>query len=300
MIIDAHLHVASDLFTPKLFLDGMVDNIIIKMQAGGKPVVRNTVEKYFEGMLQDHYCDRLVSEMDEANISKAVILLPDFTFKLGNSGLSIEEMYNHHRRIMEKHPGRFHVLASPDPRWGSDALVLMIKGIEEFGFSGMKLYPPAGYSPRDKILYPFYEYCQSKGLPVLLHTGGTSPILELDMADPIFIDKPARDFPNLNFILAHACGAYFQTCVMLAKYRPNIYLDVSAFNHKDLVAIDYVLNAGLLHKVIFGTDWPVFSSSGNFSENVNFFKEYFDKSNEFDDELTSMFFAKNIQRLLNS
>src|SRR5690606_26723281 len=98
--------------------------------------------------------------------------------------------------ICERHPGRFYVFAGVDPRWGLDGIRLFERGVGEYGFHGLKLYPPCGYSPSDPRLYSLYEICASRGLPVLTHVGGTSPALAFDTSDPILLDQAARSFPS--------------------------------------------------------------------------------------------------------
>lgn len=39
-------------------------------------------------------------------------------------------------------------------------------------FFGVKIYPGLGYLPSDHRLYPIYEICEKKGIPVLTHCGG--------------------------------------------------------------------------------------------------------------------------------
>jgi uncharacterized protein len=93
----------------------------------------------------------------------------------------------------------------------------------------MKLYPPCGYRLNDPLLYPYYEICAQYSLPVLSHIGATSPVLDFEIALPIYVDKPARDFPGVDFVLAHGSVHYPDECAMLCNNRPNIYIDVSGY-----------------------------------------------------------------------
>ncbi len=53
---------------------------------------------------------------------------------------------------------------------------LFLEAFPENGpsFFGVKIYPGLGYSPADYRLWPIYEICQSKKIPVLTHCGGES------------------------------------------------------------------------------------------------------------------------------
>lgn len=262
-IVDGHCHVASTRYLPRSFIEAASENMALALAAQGIPVNRRRLIDTYLQKLEDPYCDQLIAEMDAAGVQQAVLLLPDFTAVLKDSELTIEQMFAEHRAIRERHPERFYVFAGVDPRWGLDGIRLFERGIVEYGFHGLKLYPPCGYSPSDRRLYSLYEICASRGLPVLTHVGGTSPALAFDTSDPILVDQAARDFPSVRFILAHASTAFTETCVMLARSRPNVYLDISGYETAPVEALRPLFQRGINHKLIFGTDWPVFRLQGD-------------------------------------
>lgn len=261
-IIDAHCHIASTDFTPPSFIEGVIDNVAAALAAQGLRPDRNKLLSLYLDKMKDPDCDELVAEMDQAGIEKAVLLLPDFTYALKDSSLTISEMFDRHRAVLQARPDKFYVLAGVDPRWGADGIQLFERAITEYGFHGLKLYPPCGYSPSDRSLYPFYEICAKYRLPVLTHTGATSPALPFESARPIHIDQAALDFPTVNFILAHGSISYVEECIMLCAYRPNLYLDISGFETIPVELLTPLFTRGINHKVIFGTDWPVFRMQG--------------------------------------
>jgi len=58
--------------------------------------------------------------------------------------------------------------AAVDPR--QDNIVeKTIALIEQNDFRGLKLYPPTGYHPDDRRLWPLYEYAEQHNLPVMTH-----------------------------------------------------------------------------------------------------------------------------------
>jgi len=262
-IIDGHCHVASTEFTPRSFVEGVIDNVLSALAAQGLRPDRNNLIKLYLDKMQDPDCNELIAEMAEAGIEKAVLLLPDFTYALKDSTLTISEMFDRHHTLLQQHSDKFFVFAGVDPRWGADGIQLFEKAVKEFGFHGLKLYPPCGYSPSDRALYPYYEICAQHGLPVLTHTGATSPALAFEIARPIFIDQAALDFRNVNFILAHGSVAYVEECIMLCAFRPNIYLDISGFEMSPVESLNPLIYRGINHKIIFGTDWPVFRMQGS-------------------------------------
>lgn len=263
-IIDAHCHIASMEHTPRSFVDGAIDNLETAMRAKGLSLPRGVLARSYEQRMQDGDCDELAAEMDAAGIVRTVLLAPDFTFALQDCDLTIAETFARHAAVRRRHPGRFEVFAGADPRWGRDGLDLFERYVAEEGFAGLKIYPPCGYSPNDPGLYPFYEICGHRGIPVLMHIGATSPCLSFEYASPLHADAACRAFPQVRFILAHAATAYTDECLMLAAFRPNVYVDISGFQGSPdpVAAVSKVAGAGIAHKVLFGTDWPVFRLQG--------------------------------------
>jgi uncharacterized protein len=297
-LIDFHCHIASEMCFPASFRDGVVENMTAALEARGAPMARETVTKFFEGTLGDPLCDELVKEMDDAGIEAAVLLLPDFTYALRDATHTIEELIEHHRMVQERHPGRFWVLVGVDPRWGQDGIDLFERAICEFGFDGMKLYPPCGYALSDKALWPYYELCSEYSLPVLSHIGASSPVLNFELAQPIFVDKAARDFPNVDFILAHGSVQYPEECAMLCSHRPNVYLDVSGYETSDVAGLNRLFSRGINHKVLFATDWPIFRLQGRQID----FVERLNSPGAFPESMSSLerqlFLKGNAERLL--
>jgi uncharacterized protein len=297
-IIDFHCHVAAEMCFPPAFRDGVVDNMALSLASRGVPIPRDKVAAMHAGTLRDPLCDDLVGEMDAAGITEAVLLLPDFTYALRDGTHSIAELVEHHRLVRERHPGRFRVLAGVDPRWGAAGLALFEKAVVEYGFDGMKLYPPCGYRLDDRSLYPFYEICSAYGLPVLTHVGATAPALDFEIARPIFVDRAARDFPGVDFVLAHGSVHYPDECAMLCNNRPNIYLDVSGYEAAGLAGLHALFSRGINHKILFGTDWPIFRLQGrqaSFVQRLRDGEAFPDAMPERDREL---FFYGNAARLL--
>lgn len=257
-IVDGHAHVASRDYIPDEFTEGVVQNLLVRASAQGVAIQLARMRDLVYETLNDPDCEQLRQQMDAAGIAHTVLLLPDFSYALRGAGLTIAEQIERHGQVLRRHPGRFSLLVGVDPRWGTDAVTLFERTLQSGIARGLKLYPPCGYSPSDRALYPFYELCRSRNLPVLLHTGGTSPALDLQFASPLLVDAAAREFPEVRFILAHASGTYAEECVMLASSRPNVFLDVSGCAGHAMARLSTFCDQGVTHKLIFGTDWPVF------------------------------------------
>ncbi len=262
-VIDAHAHIASEDFIPRSFVDGSIDNLLEAMHARGMALPRPKVARMFEKKMQDPLCDTLVAEMDEAGIATSILLAADFSYVLKDSRLTAEEALRRHHEVKVRHGGRLEVFGGIDPRWGKDGVDLFERSLREWGFRGLKLYPPCGFSPSEPALDPFYELCDAYRVPALVHIGPTSPVLGYSMTAPFLLDEAARRFPRVKFILAHGAVSFTEECAMLCNFRPNVFLDLSAFQGAICpgggpAAVRTAVSRGINHKILFGTDWPVF------------------------------------------
>lgn len=267
-IIDSHCHIASEELTPRSFIDGAIDNMVLALSAQGIRVAASKLANRYRQAMQDPLCDALVAEMDESGVSKSILLAADFTYALKDCALSIEESFSRHRDVLARHPGKFEVFGGVDPRWGNDGVALFERSLKEFGFRGFKVYPPCGFSPSFSGLFPFYELCAQYKAPVVVHIGPTSPALSFDTSNPFLLDEAARKFPNVNFIMAHSAVSFTEESAMMCAFRPNIYLDISGYQSSVRAggageAVKRVVSRGINHKVLFGTDWPVFRLQGD-------------------------------------
>jgi predicted TIM-barrel fold metal-dependent hydrolase len=234
---------------------------MVELEASGFGVARHRVKEQLIAAHQDHDGRQMMSRADSADVDMMVVLLPDLTYAL-KSELTIEEMYREHRDTLQRYAPRIEVFAGVDPRWGKDGLDLFVRGILEFGFSGMKLYPPCGYALNDRALDPYYEFCDEHRVPVLTHIGATSPSLSFEFSRALSLDGPAKRYANIPFILAHGAVSDTEACIELCKFRPNVYLDLSgaqslATHARGVDRLTQLFTSGINHKIIFGTDWPI-------------------------------------------
>lgn len=278
MTIDCHTHIASARVIPAPFVKGMSDNIYANAVVMQENIKAENINMLLGRLMSfDEDCDKLLAEMDKAGIEKSVLLIVDFGITFPDEAEDLETLYVLHKRILDRYPGRFEVFAGIDPRRKTGGLELFEKSVRDWGFKGLKLYPPCGYSPSDERLYPYYEICAAYGIPVLLHTGPTSPSMSFAFSAPELINDAAHQFPTVNFILAHAAFMMHEQAAILAEYRPNIYLDVSGFtNALRMERFETILSEhkkrGIIHKILFGTDWPIHKLSGSQQTLVELFR----------------------------
>ncbi len=113
--------------------------------------------------------------------------------------------------------------------------------ITEMGARSIKLYNGhirGGWRCDDPaVAYPLYEKCQELGVDVVqFHKGSPFGMQNLEELSPLDLQKAARDFPDLNFIIHHAAIPFFEETVNIAGRFPNIYVAMSGIINFSLVA----------------------------------------------------------------
>lgn len=128
----------------------------------------------------------------------------------------------------------------------------------EFGFKGIKIYPPyQHHSPNDARMYPLYAKAQELGLPMLVHTGSSVfKGARIKYADPLLLDDVAIDFPEMPILMAHSGRPFwYEQAFWMARRHPNVYLELSGLPGRKLM--DYFPRLEEIHqKVVYGSDWP--------------------------------------------
>ncbi|MCI4066850.1 amidohydrolase family protein [Micromonospora sp. R77] len=275
MIVDSHVTLASDRATPRDFLEAQAANAAARLAAYGVTGRYGALLDQLLAGYQDHDGDRLVGELDGAGIDQAVLVAADYSWASPHA-VAPEELARLHHRVCSRHPGRFRVWWGVDPRAGTEGVALFERCVTEYGFAGLKLYPLTGYSPSDRRLYPYFEVCAARGLPVLTHTGPGWGPLDFTRGLPLLVDDAARDFPAVNFVLGHGGVTHVDEAVYLCAHRPNVHLDISQF--PSMLSADgwaahlnRLFRRGVNHKILFGTCWPAFRMSASLSTVVEEF-----------------------------
>ncbi|WP_229075527.1 amidohydrolase family protein [Actinoplanes sp. DH11] len=275
MIIDAHVTLASVRATPRDFLAAQAANVADRLAAYGVADRHAAVLDQLLAGYADHNGDRLVAELDEAGVDQAVLVAADYSHA-SPYAVPPEELARLHHDVCVRHPGRFRVMWGVDPRAGAAGVELFERCVTEYGFAGMKLYPLTGYSPSDRRLYPYFEVCAARGLPVLTHTGPGWGPLDFTLGRPLLVDDAARDFPGVDFILGHGGVTHVEEASYLCAHRPNVHLDISQFPSMLGVGgwvahLNRLFRTGINHKILFGTCWPSFRMSASLATVVTEF-----------------------------
>jgi len=161
--------------------------------------------------------------------------------------------------LVRHSPARFSLIANVNPHLHYPARDELARQLG-LGAIALKVHPVhGGFSPADPALYPAYQACAERGLPVVVHCGtSTFPGSSNELADPALLIPVLRDFPGLTVVLAHGGrGWWYDTAASLALLHENVWIELSGLPPHRLP--DYYAHFDLrrlARKFIFGTDWP--------------------------------------------
>jgi len=206
--------------------------------------------------------EELVAEMDSAGVDKAAISLCDYALRLGDGIFTATGENQIHVELMRRYPDRLIAFFGIDPR-RPGAADLFEMAVKEWGVKGLKFHNTTGWFPHDRVAYPLYEICQAHGLPVLFHCAPAGSPLLGRYCHPQEFDEMAADFRDMTVILAHAGGDLWQEALAIARRKPNICFDLSAWQrpvteHLDeaLFAIDRMREYIGTERILWGSDFP--------------------------------------------
>ncbi|MBD3173231.1 amidohydrolase family protein [Candidatus Bathyarchaeota archaeon] len=198
--------------------------------------------------------EEFIADLNEAGIDKAVVLSDKRT--------TPKQVADFCNQAPEKFIGFGYV--NPIQNDAADSTRVQRNELE---LHGLKLYPCSdGYKPDDTHAFKVYEVASEMNMPIMFHHAGMP--VEYDYlyhTDPAQIDVVAECFPQLKIVLAHIGYPRADETLYVTRKHRNVYCDISwpygDVNHpsflyllwKDLLT---ALNMGVLHKMIFGTDYP--------------------------------------------
>lgn len=134
-------------------------------------------------------------------------------------------------------------------------------GIDEYRLQGVKMMPMyAGFDPRDTRCEPVYAFCESRGLPILFHSGTTfNRAAPLGYTRPWLWDEVAIAHPELRMVLAHVGHPFCEECLVVIRKHPHVYTDISALYYRPWQFYNMLIAAqeyNVTHKLLNGTDYP--------------------------------------------
>lgn len=222
MIIDAHVHIGSDMLGFNM----------------NEYIVEEFIEKYNVDCI-------LVSNGDSVEVDHEQNLIPD------DYQTSQEDALKRTIEFARKHPGKIYVAAWVKPLTEkiSEEFETLIKDNLDI-IKAIKLHPyHSKISPVAPNTIPYLELADRYGLAVVSHTGNS------DEDSPLHMYEAAIKFPNVNFVMAHmGLGTDNSLALDLLGKADNLYGDTAWVPMSTTLEAIKRYGTG---KLVFGTDAPI-------------------------------------------
>jgi len=198
----------------------------------------------------------LLEEMDAGGIEISVI-------QGSPAGSGIRTDYEALNRALKPHRDRLVPFGCLDPHAEEDPRDTVRRFIEDMGYKGIGEWGYFDYT--DPVCDPVYEACIDLDVPILIHTGVTLPTTPLKWGRPEVLDEVVVRYPELKVIAAHCGAPWWNELSAVAIRHPNVWIDLSALAAYPRLAryqaLVTMLAAGLVDRLLFGSDFPVTNPS---------------------------------------
>jgi predicted TIM-barrel fold metal-dependent hydrolase len=194
--------------------------------------------------------------MAEAGVNACVVIA------LWSEHLGVRIPNEYIAEYVERWNGHAIGVASVDPNRRS-ARDEVRYAARELGLQGLKLSPPyQSFHPHSDEAWAVYRAAADEGLFLMFHQGAvTLRRGVLEYAQPVLLDRVARELPDTRIIVAHVGQPWYVEVMPMLRKHPHMYADLSARCSRPwqlrnilLSAIDY----GLTDKLLWGSDFPTF------------------------------------------
>jgi hypothetical protein len=181
--------------------------------------------------------------------------------------------------LKEAAPDRIVFVGAVDPNTMSPAECVreVDRQVRDLGATSIKFYQASAFdkwwSADDReVVYPIFEKCLELGVRcVQFHKGfAFSQQLMSPAMRSLDLQRPARDFPELQFIVHHMGWPYEDETIQVVSRFPNISLSMAALIQFHAIAPKmalHILGKALLwlgpQRVLYGSEgfvWPNFQS----------------------------------------
>lgn len=205
--------------------------------------------------------DLLLQEMDEAGVTWGVIMGRQSAEPHGvipNEAIAA---------VLAEYPDRFVAFAgidvSRDTGW---CLEEIDRCLAIGGFRGVSIEPGASPTPMmadDERLYPIYEHCAAREVPVSVTLSGLLSHMVgngYEYGSPLPLYDAAKDFPKLDFVISHGAWPWVRELLGLCFVLPNIYVSPDLYMvGVNLPGADEYVKAANMYmgdRTLFGTAYP--------------------------------------------
>ena len=203
--------------------------------------------------------ESLLRDMDRAGVDHAVVM----GFGWTDHGIA-QTANDYLLSASQAHPGRISAFASVNPAWG-DAAVVEARRCIEAGAAGLgELHADTqGFDICDRtVMEPIMDLLQEHQAPITIHA--SEPVGHVypgkGQTTPEKLLRFVSNFPDNRIILAHLGGGlpFYAAMPEVARATMNVWYDTAALPYLyDAPAITASVAAAGVHKILFGTDYPL-------------------------------------------
>ena len=192
------------------------------------------MERSIGGLPQFASVEDMLAKMDDAGVEK-VFICQTKMWSYRNKWMYMDTRLDEVTAYTERHPGRFVGLAGYNPFRIKESLAEIERAVRDHGFRGVYVHIYGFDIPiHDAKMYPLYAKCSELGVPVSLQVGHVLEGMPSEHARPIFLDRVACDFPDLELVGAHTGWPWVEELISVCYKWDNVYLGVDAWMPKYL------------------------------------------------------------------
>ena len=225
--------------------------------------------------------DDLMRDLFDEGYVDVGIFLPTILSQFYINGFHRRDEVN---ALVEKHPDRFVLDGSWDPRDGEAGLERFADEARRFNYPGVKLYTAEwrdgskGWTLKDPMSYRYLAKCEELGVKnIHVHKGPTVWPLNMDAFDVHDVDDVATAFPNLNFIVEHIGLPRLEDFCWIATQESNMYAGMAVampFIHSRPRYFAQIMGELLFwvgpDKILFASDYAIWTPKWLIEEFMDF------------------------------
>ncbi len=226
---------------------------------GQRMGARSVSPAFLEGSLEGFF-----TEMDDAGVDY-IVALGRNSPEVVSGGITLPACAISNEHILDlqtRYSDRIVGFAGIDvSNTAHDALREIERFVVDEGLKGVFLEPQRalGAHPDDPRLFPVYELCADKGIPVSMMTGVLAGA-HVGFADPTPIDIVASRFPDLKIVCGHGCWPRVAEIVAVALKHPNVFISPDVYQYLPGISALYfeAANGFLADQFVFGSAYPIY------------------------------------------
>jgi predicted TIM-barrel fold metal-dependent hydrolase len=192
------------------------------------------MERAIGGLPRYESIEAMLALMDDAHVER-VFITQCKMWSYWNKWMYMDTQLEDVLQYTERYPDRFVGLAGYNPFRIKESLREIEKAIKEHDFKGVYVHIYGFDIPlSDAKMYPLYAKCVELDIPVSMQVGHVLEAMPSEGGRPIYLDRIACDFPDLNIIGAHTGWPWVEELISVCYKWENVWFGVDAWMPKYL------------------------------------------------------------------